>query len=88
MTKETFEYTVETCDICKRRVKKEAKKKEHSPWINLTSYSISSGTWFAHSGIDAEPLPEHIDMCNECNESFKQWRDRRQVKCECGHNDP
>ena len=86
MTKETFEYEIETCDICKRRIKKEATKKEPRVGFTLTSYNISSGTWFSHD-LKPEPVPERIDMCNECNESFKHWRDRRELRCECGHND-
>ena len=84
MTKETFEYEILTCDICKRRVKKDPKIKENSGFsFSLTNYSIASGTWIAHSGLEAEPVPEHIDMCDQCEESFKKWRAHREDRCGC-----
>jgi hypothetical protein len=83
MTKETFEYTIETCDICKRKVKNNPKIKEQQPLLAYTSYNITSATtWVCHD-YKPEPVPEHIDMCESCTESFKKWRANREHRCGC-----
>ena len=89
MTKETFEYTIETCDICKRTVKKQPIKKEPRVELILNSYTVSSGIWFTTTDSEIKPVPEHIDMCDQCEESFKNWRESRAFtgKCNCGCQD-
>ena len=84
MTKETFEYEIETCDICKHKVKKEPKKKDPKPFITYSSYSIQCTADWTSPFIKQEyKEPEHIDMCESCTNSFNKWRANRENRCGC-----
>ena len=82
MTTKSLRYEKFECDICHKKEKKEIEQQENGSYsLDCNSY-IVSGTWSALT-LDStvptkKPEPQKIEMCEECDLSFKSWRLSRQ----------
>lgn len=71
MVKKQIEVT--KCDICSKIVKEDIIKDKPTSLGYTFNFTISNIEW----NLDNNKVPENIDMCNDCHESFKLWRRAR-----------
>ena len=57
-------YLIHACDICDKQISKE-----------LTA-DQSQGRYLTYSNAVAD-IYKSLDMCEECNYSFRQWKEKR-----------
>ena len=80
MTTKGLRYEKFECDVCHKKEKKEIEASNDGAYFLDGHTYIFTTTWTTID-LSATPTkksePEKIEMCEECNLSFKAWRIKR-----------
>ena len=82
MTTKSLRYEKFECDICKKVEKKEIEQQDNGDYLFEGANYMISITWSTITLDNARPTkkpdPVKIEMCEECDLSFKSWRLKRE----------